>query len=175
MDLLDYILDAYRRGSNLVAPNQEDMKLRQLVAPTMFGSMPVIGDLLSGIDMVDSARKGEYGEAALNGVGLLPFVPALGGITKSEIEKIVSAAFKELKTGRTHSTGNIHLRNELPDDWDVYNDVSGFLTNKGRFLDREDAAKFVGLKSNDRLTSENLGSGSEKYRPKEIINLDLSR
>ncbi len=126
MELLDYLLDAYRRGSNLVAPNQEDMKLRQLVAPTMFGSMPVIGDLLSGIDMVDSARKGEYGEAALNGIGLLPFVPAMGGWTVHKLSggtKVIEnptrdqayniAKSGELRAIRDKETGKLYV-------WDAY-------------------------------------------------------
>lgn len=39
----------------------------------------VLGDLSSGALAVDDLRKGNYGDAALNSLGLLPFVPALGG------------------------------------------------------------------------------------------------
>lgn len=40
------------------------------------------GDVISGLLAVDDLRKGDYGSAALNSLGLVPFVPALGGVTK---------------------------------------------------------------------------------------------
>lgn len=44
-----------------------------------------VGDVASGLLAVDDMRKGNYGEAALNGLGLLPFVPAMAGITRGEM------------------------------------------------------------------------------------------
>ena len=46
------------------------------------GSMEpgVVGSALSAGLAVDDVRKGNYGDAALNAVGVLPFVPALGGV-----------------------------------------------------------------------------------------------
>lgn len=41
-----------------------------------------LGDVASGMLAVDDLRKGDYLGAAGNAVGLLPFVPAVGGITK---------------------------------------------------------------------------------------------
>lgn len=41
-----------------------------------------MGDVASGLLAVDDMRKGNYGDAALNGVGLLPFIPAMGGMIK---------------------------------------------------------------------------------------------
>lgn len=46
---------------------------------------PVVGDIKAGYEMVDSARHGNYGEAALNGIGLLPFVPAMGGVLSPKL------------------------------------------------------------------------------------------
>lgn len=43
---------------------------------------PVVGDAKAGYDAYQSAKQGNYGEAALNGIGLLPFVPAMGGVVK---------------------------------------------------------------------------------------------
>jgi len=43
--------------------------------------VPVTGDIQSGVMAGQDLAQGNYGSAALNAVGLLPFVPALGGIT----------------------------------------------------------------------------------------------
>lgn len=42
--------------------------------------LPVTGDIQSGIMASQDLQKGNYGSAALNSLGLLPFIPALGGI-----------------------------------------------------------------------------------------------
>ena len=39
---------------------------------------PVTGDIQSGILAANDLSKGNYGSAALNAVGLLPFIPSLG-------------------------------------------------------------------------------------------------
>jgi hypothetical protein len=62
------------------------------VAKTALGFTPVVGDIMSGYDAVQAARQGNYGEAALNAVGLLPFVPSLAGITKN-ISKVGENAY----------------------------------------------------------------------------------
>lgn len=54
------------------------------------------GDVISGLLAVDDLRKGDYGSAALNSMGLVPFVPALGGVIKQ--------------------TGNLGKSLSLPDD-----------------------------------------------------------
>ena len=41
---------------------------------------PVTGDIQSGVMAAQDVAEGNYGSAALNAVGLLPFVPALGGV-----------------------------------------------------------------------------------------------
>lgn len=51
------------------------------------GFTPMLGDAISGYDAYRAAQEGNYGEAALNAVGLLPFVPAMGGIVKPETAK----------------------------------------------------------------------------------------
>ena len=61
--------------------------------------MPVTGDIQSGIMAGQELAQGNYGSAALNAVGLLPFVPALGGVTKkafSEAPEITSAFDKTM-------------------------------------------------------------------------------
>lgn len=44
--------------------------------------MPVTGDIQAGVMAANDLRKGDYGSAALNSLGLLPFVPAMGGVVK---------------------------------------------------------------------------------------------
>lgn len=47
--------------------------------------LPVTGDIQSGIMASQDLQKGNYGSAALNSLGLLPFIPALGGVVKKEL------------------------------------------------------------------------------------------
>jgi hypothetical protein len=49
--------------------------------------LPVTGDIQSGVMAAQDVKKGNYGSAALNSLGLLPFVPALGGIVSKEVAK----------------------------------------------------------------------------------------
>ena len=53
------------------------------IVNTAIGLTPGAGDLQSGYEAYNSAREGNYGEAGLNALGVLPFIPALGGITKN--------------------------------------------------------------------------------------------
>lgn len=55
------------------------------VADTLLGInqfLPVTGDIQSGIMAAQDVKQGNYGSAALNSLGLLPFIPAMGGILK---------------------------------------------------------------------------------------------
>lgn len=45
--------------------------------------IPVSGDVQSGLMAADDLRNQQYGSAALNAVGLLPFIPSLGGVIKN--------------------------------------------------------------------------------------------
>lgn len=58
-----------------------------------------IGDVASLGLAVDDIRKGDYGSAALNSVGVLPFVPAMGGVVRNK--KLADASLKHF--GQTHS------------------------------------------------------------------------
>ena len=48
------------------------------VVNTAIGLAPGAGDLQSAYEAVNSAREGNYGEAGLNALGVLPFIPSLG-------------------------------------------------------------------------------------------------
>ena len=57
---------------------------------------PGFGDVMAFKDVTDSLSKDEYGEAALNALGFLPFVPPLGGILKQAGKKdLLSSLGKE--------------------------------------------------------------------------------
>lgn len=71
----------YQTGAQMYFPNEADVKARPDLAKGLLQFVPGPGDAISGYDAIQSAKQGNYGEAALNGVGLLPFIPALGGLT----------------------------------------------------------------------------------------------
>lgn len=66
------------------------------VAKTALGFTPVVGDVMAGYDALQAARQGNYGEAALNAVGLLPFVPPLAGIFVGKGSKTWNKAMNDL-------------------------------------------------------------------------------
>lgn len=45
--------------------------------------LPVSGDIQSGFQAAQDVKSGNYGSAALNAAGLLPFIPSLGGVIKN--------------------------------------------------------------------------------------------
>lgn len=53
------------------------------IVNTAIGLSPGAGDVQAGYEAINSAQQGNYGEAGLNALGVLPFIPALGGITKN--------------------------------------------------------------------------------------------
>lgn len=53
------------------------------IVNTAIGLSPGAGDVQAGYEAIRSAQQGNYGEAGLNALGVLPFIPALGGITKN--------------------------------------------------------------------------------------------
>lgn len=70
-------------------------------AKTAGGVLPGIGDVISAYDTYKSFQEGNYGEAGLNALGILPFIPSLGGITKTNILDITKQlAEKEANQGK---------------------------------------------------------------------------
>jgi hypothetical protein len=60
-----------------------------------------VGDVASGLLAAQDFSKGNYGSAALNSLGLLPFVPSMGGVLKN------SDTFEQLaKTGKMRQAKN---------------------------------------------------------------------
>ena len=62
------------------------------VVNTAISLTPGAGDIQSGYEAYRSAREGNYGEAGLNALGVLPFVPALGGILAGKGAKTADLA-----------------------------------------------------------------------------------
>lgn len=54
---------------------------RNPIVNTAISLTPGAGDVQSGFDAYESAQKGNYPEAAANALGLIPGIPALGGVT----------------------------------------------------------------------------------------------
>jgi len=71
----------YRTG-----PASQDKEL-PLVAELIADSIPVAGDIKAGIQAADYFNKGEYGNATLEGIGVLPFIPPLAGIIKKAMKE----------------------------------------------------------------------------------------
>ena len=93
-------------------------------------------------------------------------------------EKIVQAAFKDPATGKIYPTGQMHdmevVMKEFgfdPDndnDWErftkIYNTlINGFITDEGRFFDRQEAAKLVGSPDETLRTELVKGMGPNSY------------
>lgn len=54
---------------------------------TAIGLSPVLGDIQAGVEAYRSAEAGDWGNAGLNAAGMLPFVPALGGIVAPNVAR----------------------------------------------------------------------------------------
>jgi hypothetical protein len=61
-------------------------------------------------------------------------------------EFIAQAAFRDPGTDTIYPSGAFHDMSTIPEDLDLDTLISGFLTNKGRFLTKEEAIKFFNLK-----------------------------
>lgn len=93
MGLLDTnfstVSDKNPRNSDRSTPSGE-LNIRGLLDAAT--AIPVVGDLLSGGLAAYDAAKGDYGSAAINAVGLLPFIPSLGGMIKTPVGRIAETA-----------------------------------------------------------------------------------
>jgi hypothetical protein len=94
--------------------------------------MPITGDIQSGIQAVQDFKKGDYLSGGLNAVGLLPFMPALGGIIKKrggnwlEGGEGFNTFDNMLSTMSEHGFGN----SGFPVDDKVYNMTRDYLKNR---------------------------------------------
>lgn len=74
------------RMAKLLLSAPDEMKaatpLNYEAALDLATNIPVAGDLLSGALALRDAAKGEWGSAGMNALGVLPFVPSMGGVIK---------------------------------------------------------------------------------------------
>ena len=93
------------------------------LAKGLLGLTPGVGDAISAYDAVQSAREGDWVGAALNGVGVLPFVPSMGGVIKTLYHGTSPEAAKLIeKKGfdtRNHSADGTVWFTENPNIGDV--------------------------------------------------------
>ena len=69
----------------------------------MFGLLPAgAGDVASGLLAADDVRRGDYMNAALNGVGVLPFIPSMAGMVKGKGDDIAKAIRQPTKYEQAH-------------------------------------------------------------------------
>lgn len=80
-----------------------------------------VGDVASGLLAAQDLSKGNYGTAALNSLGLLPFIPSMGAVVKN-VGKEVNAyplapagtRYEEYSGNLTYMTPDEYLRNVRP-------------------------------------------------------------
>lgn len=99
--------------------------------------MPVTGDIQSGVMAARDLRQGDYGNAALNAVGLLPFIPAMGGVVK-DMDLLKSArdnfgvTFSPKETG--YIVENPWSKNAERLDFSGRNQAQGYVKGGSEYL-----------------------------------------
>lgn len=103
-------------------------------------------------------------------------------------EKIVQAAFKDPATGKIYPTGQVHdmevVMKEFgfdpnnEDDWEgfikIYNTLTdGFITDKGRFFDRQEAARLVGSPEEKLSTELVKGMGPNPHWQRRGVDPEI--
>ena len=67
------------------------------------GFIPGAGDVQSGLMAAEDIKNKKYADALLNGAGLLPFVPALGGVVKGS--KLINIPLSDIEHGESIMPG----------------------------------------------------------------------
>lgn len=132
-------------------------------------NIPVVGDALSGGMAMYDAAKGDYGSAAMNAVGLLPFVPGLGGMIKTARPSKYGKIPDEIDALKSSSGLG---RNEL---WQNYGDNAALIKNN---MDMT----IYPLNNGDYALSHNPAWGNKSKAfyavgddPEELVNYSLGR
>lgn len=136
-------------------------------------AIPVVGDAISGYDAYQAFKQGNYGEAALNAIGLLPMIPTLGMVTKTHTDDILDAI-------KSNGNGSYGIRviphgDPTPNIGDVLNPSRKWVD--GDMLDKQlRGTSTMGLKSkseNSILDAFNkLGIHQFPGKRENIINYD---
>lgn len=99
---------------------------------TINSFMPVTGDIQAGYEAVQDAKKGDYLSAGLNSIGLLPFVPALGGIVKNK--GLQDLAKNKFGMTRSPSETGFILDDGSRLDFSGRHEASGYKNIGGRYI-----------------------------------------
>jgi hypothetical protein len=70
-----------------------------LLNSAAMSQLPVVSDIASGGLAIADALRGDYGSAALNAAGILPGIPALGGMTRLSSKWLKPQTLDEIKQG----------------------------------------------------------------------------
>lgn len=126
------------------------------LAKGLLGFTPGVGDAISAYDAVQSARQGDWAGAALNGVGVLPFVPSMAAAIKPIYHGTSPEAAKKIsKNGfslRQSADGGIWFTSN-PEIGEVGAAAKGAVVK--RMLDDE-KLKLGGWKEYDQLTTDEM-------------------
>lgn len=150
--------------------------------------LPVTGDVQSGILAAQDVKKGNYGSAALNAVGLLPFVPSLAGTFIGKGSKVWDAvkadeAIKLEKAGVTpeeiwKKTGTVRgadgkLRQEISDANSIMQPINenGSISLKSNNVIKHDDL----FKSYPDLAEIRISKGRENYYSPEMNHIKLNK
>lgn len=76
MGLLDKIIDGYQTGMEMLAPTDRDLEMRAKMARGLLDFTPVAGGIMG---MVDNAREGNPGMAAMNAATVPVDLATMGG------------------------------------------------------------------------------------------------
>lgn len=124
----------------------------------LLGIMPVAGDIQSGLLAANDFKKGNYGDAFWNGVGLLPFVPSLAGTMKSQGKKLADV-IKQTDFEKAHEAARIDAwkNHGLPE-----NNTAMDRARAGGFQDGWFHGTRNEIKGGLKKTGENTGADSAK-------------
>ena len=116
------------RGVTEAVPQLSGENLGRLAETLSSLPIPVVSDALSGVLAARDVAKGDYGSATMNAVGLLPFVPSVGGMIKETGNLAKNAIYPS-----EHAQSVVKGLNKLPksNTWDsagnVYEDMSAMV------------------------------------------------
>lgn len=96
--MADSLLEAMK-WKNLQNKNPQTQEAMNLVA----GFIPGAGDVQSGLMAAQDVKNKKYAQALLDSVGLLPFIPAMGGIISKDIAKNINIPITLPKTPEFHA------------------------------------------------------------------------
>jgi hypothetical protein len=131
--------------------------------------MPISGDIQSGIQAVDDVKNKKYASALLNSVGLLPFVPSLGGMVKD------ISIYKNLENLNKSTAPKIPVNNIFKNDYKIIPSESRKLIDNIIDLGKEkdlpiesvDISKIVPTQKNVNIS--NMKDVSNIKNPKDEI------